>query len=69
MKEITVKKAKHLCMMPACKNTDTYKVSGSRSILGGFYLCGDCIAQMAAAIAAPGGKKRAGRTAAEKKEG
>lgn len=44
-------------MMPACKNTDTYKVSGSPAILGGFYLCGDCILQMAAAIKPPRAKK------------
>ncbi|MBQ9429176.1 MAG: hypothetical protein IJU41_06495 [Clostridia bacterium] len=59
MKEITLKKAKHLCMMPACKSTETYKVSGSRAMLGGFYLCGDCILQMAAAL--KGAPKKSGK--------
>ncbi len=47
MKEITVKKAKRLCSVPACKSTDTYKVSGSPNILGGFYICADCATQIA----------------------
>jgi|GEM_PF-1290483 len=46
MKKITIKKAKHLCAMPACKETDTYKVSGSPNLLGGIYLCADCIREM-----------------------
>ncbi len=46
MKQITVKKAKHICSVPACKSTDTFKVSGSPNILGGFYICADCVAQL-----------------------
>ena len=39
MKTITIKKAKHICAVPACKCTDTVKVSGSPNLLGGLYLC------------------------------
>ena len=46
MKEITVKEAKHICSVPACKNTSTFKVSGSPNLLGGFYICADCAAQI-----------------------
>lgn len=47
MKQITIKAAKHLCTVPACKNTATFKVSGSPNLLGGFYICADCIAEIA----------------------
>ena len=47
MKQITVKAAKHICLVPACKSTDTYKVSGSPNLLGGFYICADCAAEIA----------------------
>lgn len=47
MKKISVKKAKHLCAVPACKCTDTFKVSGSPNLLGGLYLCADCITEIA----------------------
>lgn len=57
MKQISVKKAKHLCAMPACKATDTYKVSGSPNLLGGIYLCADCIRTMAACIKPKKGAK------------
>ena len=47
MKQITIRKARHICSMPACGCTDTYRISGSPNTLGGFYLCGDCIATLA----------------------
>ena len=47
MKQITVKKAKRLCIVSGCKNTDTYRVSGSPNILGGFYICKGCAAEIA----------------------
>ena len=47
MKQITVKKAKRICMVPSCKCTDTYRVSGSPNILGGFYICRDCAVEIA----------------------
>lgn len=47
MKQITVKAAKHICIVPACKNTATYKVSGSPNILGGFFICASCAAEIA----------------------
>ncbi len=47
MKHITVKKARRLCVVSACKNTDTYRVSGSPNILGGFYICPECAAEIA----------------------
>ena len=46
MKQITIHKARHICSMPACGCTDTYRISGSPNTLGGFYLCGDCIATL-----------------------
>ena len=58
MKQITVKKAKHICAVPACKNTDTFKVSGSPNILGGFYLCADCAAEIAKHIKPKKGEKK-----------
>ena len=57
MKQITVKQARHICSMPACKNTDTFKVSGSPNTLGGFYLCGDCIKTLARLAAGSAEKK------------
>ena len=42
-----MKKSKHICTVPACKCTDTYKVSGSPNLLGGFYICADCAAEIA----------------------
>lgn len=57
MKEITVKKAKRLCSVPACKCTDTYKVSGSPNLLGGFYICADCAMQIAKLIKPKRGAK------------
>lgn len=60
MKQLTVRPAKHICAVPACKNTDTYKVSGSPNLLGGFYLCGDCIRTLAKLV---GGKKESGKKA------
>lgn len=47
MKQITIHKARHICSMPACSCTDTYRISGSPNTLGGFYLCGDCIETLA----------------------
>ncbi len=47
MKQITIKAAKHICSVPACKSTATFKVSGSPNLLGGFYICADCIAEIA----------------------
>ena len=47
MKQITVKAAKHICLVPACKSTATFKVSGSPNLLGGFYICADCAMQIA----------------------
>lgn len=44
MKQLTIKPAKHICAVPACKNTDTFLVSGSPNLLGGIHLCRDCIA-------------------------
>lgn len=64
MKQITLKPARHICSMPACKNTDTYKVSGSPNTLGGFYLCGECIE----ALARLAGIGAADKTRAAKKE-
>ena len=61
MTQITLKRARHICSMPACKNTDTFKVSGSPNTLGGFYLCGDCIKTLA--NLAGGGAEKKPRTA------
>ncbi len=47
MKQLTIQKTKHICAVPACKNTDTYRVSGSPNLLGGICLCRDCIAEIA----------------------
>ena len=57
MKEITVKKAKRLCSVPACKCIDTFKVSGSPNILGGFYICTDCALQIARLVKTKRGTK------------
>lgn len=58
MKQITIKAARHICSMPACKSTNTYKVSGSPNTLGGFYLCGDCIKTLARLCEDMGGEKK-----------
>lgn len=42
-----MKKTRHICAVPACKCTDTFKVSGSPNLLGGFYICADCAAEIA----------------------
>ncbi|MBQ6613780.1 MAG: hypothetical protein IIX18_00500 [Clostridia bacterium] len=47
MKQISLRAAKHICAVPACKCTETFKVSGSPNLLGGFYICQDCIAEIA----------------------
>lgn len=57
MKEITVKAAKHICLVPACKNTATFKVSGSANLLGGFYICADCAAEIARLVKPKKGAK------------
>lgn len=57
MKQITVKRARHICAMPACGCTDTYRISGSPNTLGGFYLCGDCIRALAKYVGAAPAKK------------
>ena len=50
MKQITVKKAKRICAVPSCKCVDTFKVSGSPNVLGGFYICAECAAEIARLI-------------------
>ena len=57
IKQIEVKKAKHICAVPACKCTDTFKVSGSPNLLGGFYICADCAAEIARLIKPKKGSK------------
>ena len=57
MKQITVKAAKHICCVPACKSTATFKVSGSPNLLGGFYICADCAAEIATLIKPKKGAK------------
>lgn len=57
IKQITVKKARHICVVPACKSVETYKVSGSPNLLGGFYICADCAAEIARQIKPKKGAK------------
>ena len=57
MKQITVKAAKHICCVPACKSTATFKVSGSPNLLGGFYICAECAAEIARLIKPKKGAK------------
>ena len=53
MKEIRMKPARHICAVPGCRCTETYRIIGSVNALGGIFLCADCIAAAARQLKKP----------------
>lgn len=60
MKQIHIRAARHICAVPGCRCTETFKVTGSENAIGGVFLCADCIAALAQLLFKP--KKRRKRT-------